>query len=323
MQLAKQLAIRLNLFIDLPNQRSSHSKPIPRCGGVVVALVFIVSMLMFYGWNHLYILPYLLGGLLIFMVGIMDDLVNLKGKQKILGMVASALLPVLFGLKLNYLGIIGNNSYILYPLTVIWIYGLINAFNFMDGTDGLIGGSSVIGAFFIIAISVLTGNLFVAGVAMLLLAACLGFLSFNFSPASIFLGDAGSMFLGYNFAVLSIMLTNGSDNSVPIYVFLFIFAPIIYDAMVTFIRRGLQGKNVIEAHREHLYQRLIILGMSHRDVSLIYYVLALLLGLLGLLFLASGLEGRAMLSVLALAIMGSFSMLVKKLELSAKGKSNG
>jgi UDP-GlcNAc:undecaprenyl-phosphate GlcNAc-1-phosphate transferase len=315
MRLAKYLAIRANIFIDLPNQRSSHSKPIPRCGGIVVILIFMVSMFMFSGWNSLFVLPYLLGGLLIFIVGIMDDLVNLKGRPKIAGMVLSSMMPILFGLKLEYLGIVLNNQPALYLLSFVWIYGFINAFNFMDGIDGLIGGSAAIGAFFIIVIAVLTGNLFVAGAAMLLLAVCLGFLAFNFSPASIFLGDAGSMFLGYNFAVLGIMLTNGSVNSVPIYVSALIFAPIIYDSMVTFVRRGLEGKNVIEAHREHLYQRLIILGMSHRKVGIIYYLLSVIMGISAIIFLfLPNTITKLCLVILTIIILIGFSTFVYKLE---------
>jgi UDP-GlcNAc:undecaprenyl-phosphate GlcNAc-1-phosphate transferase len=317
-RLAKYLAIRANVFIDIPNQRSLHSKPVPRCGGIVLFLVFMAGTLVITGWNLPFALPYLLGGVLIFLVGLMDDLINLKGKLKIIGMVSSAILPMILGLKLNCLAYFGCHPLLVYPLTAVWIYGMINAFNFMDGIDGLVGGYASIGAFFVLAIAVLSGNSFVPGIALIMLSACLGFLVYNFNPASIFLGDAGSMFLGYNFALLGIILNNSSVNSVPIYVFLFIFAPIIYDSMVTFIRRGLQGKNVIEAHREHLYQRLIILGMSHRDVSLIYYVLGLLFGIMGLVFLTSSLAGKTILFLLGLAIIITFSLLVKKLELSAK-----
>jgi len=193
----------------------------------------------------------------------------------------------------------------------------------MDGIDGLVGGTAAIGAFFIIAVAVMTGNLFVSVIAMLLLATCMGFLVFNFHPASLFLGDAGSMFLGYNFAVLGVMLTNGSANAAPIYLTLIIFAPLIYDSMVTFIRRGINGKNVFEAHREHLYQRLIIMGMSHRDVSLIYYFLALLFGLLALMFLSSGIVVRIGLIFLVLAIMIGFSYFVRRLESLQKRITNG
>lgn len=318
--LARRFAIRFNLLIDLPNQRSSHSRPIPRCGGIILAGIFFVSMLMFFEWNHSFVFPYLLGALMIFIVGVLDDLLNLRGYQKIIGMVISALLPIIFGLKLNYLGLINNNVFLLYLLSIIWIYGFINAFNFMDGIDGLVSGVAAIGSIFLFIFATFSGNAFVATTAVIFFAFCLIFIIFNFSPASIFLGDSGSMFLGYNFAMLGIILTNGSHNSVPIYVFLFIFAPIIYDSMVTFVRRGIQGKNVIEAHREHLYQRLVILGMSHRDVSLIYYALALFFGLMGLLFLASGQIVRIGLLIFSLAIMVSFSLLVNRLEFSVKGK---
>ena len=309
------------LLIDIPNQRSSHASVVPRCGGIPIYLITLVGCLILFRPADLRVIGYLLGAMLISIIGTIDDVINLKGKPKIVGMVLSALMPLLFGLKLEYLSIVLNSQPALYILSFIWIYGFINALNFMDGIDGLVGGSAAIGAFFIMVLAALTGNVFVTGVALLLLAACLGFLAFNFNPASIFLGDAGSMFLGYNFAVLGIMLTNGSANAAPIYLTILIFAPLIYDSMVTFTRRGFQGKNVIEAHREHLYQRLIILGMSHRDVSLIYYALSLLFGLLALLYFNSNVVGRVALSIFALVIMVGFSLLVKRFEV-VKMKKN-
>jgi len=311
-----RVAYQYNCFLDKPNIRSSHAKIIPRCGGLPIFFILLVGYWCFFRSTDFKVIGYLWGAILIFIVGVIDDLVSMSGKPKIAGMVLCSLIPLLFCLKLDYLGIIGNNQSILYVLSFIWIYGFINAFNFMDGIDGLIGGTSIIGAFFIMVVAFMIGDVLVAGIASLLLSACIGFMVFNYPPAKIFLGDAGSMFLGYNFAVLGIMLTNNSVNAIPIYVVIFIFAPIIYDSMVTFIRRGLQGKNVIEAHREHLYQRLIILGMSHRDVSLIYYVLALLFGLFALIFSFSNIVGRLGIIIIALAILVGFSLAVKQLELS-------
>jgi UDP-GlcNAc:undecaprenyl-phosphate/decaprenyl-phosphate GlcNAc-1-phosphate transferase len=317
------LSFKYKIFLDKPNKRSSHTGIVPRCGGLPICLIVLTGYLLFSRSAELPLIGCFLGALLIAVVGTIDDLISLPGKPKIVGMVVSSLLPVLFGLKLEYMGILLNNQPALYLLSFVWIYGFINAFNFMDGSDGLLGGSAAIGAFFMVVIAAVTGNLFVFGMALLLLAVCLGFLVFNYSPAALFLGDAGSMFLGYNFAVLGLLLTNNSANAAPIYLTIFIFAPLIYDSLVTFTRRGWQRKNVIEAHREHLYQRLLILGMSHRDVGLIYYGLALLLGLLGLLFFAAGPAARAGLAIVALAIMGGFSLAAKRLELSAGRKTGG
>ncbi len=314
MQLAKYIAIRLKLFIDIPNDRSSHSKPIPRCGGIVLVLVFFVSLFLFSGWDSSFVVPYLLGGLLISFVGLLDDLVNLKGHQKIFGMVMSTLLPIIFGLKLNYLGLVGNNVYILYILTFLWIYGMINAFNFMDGIDGLVGGVSVIFSYFVLGFALLNGSGPVALAALILMAVCLGFLFFNYSPASIFLGDAGSMFLGFNFAMLSIFITNQSANRIPIFVFALIFAPIVYDSIVTFVRRGLEGKNVIEAHREHLYQRLIILGFPQRGISIFYYMLSMFFGIAAVFFCRVEFFSRIMILLSGLFILICFSLIVRRLE---------
>jgi len=314
MQLAKYVAIKFSLFIDVPNQRSSHSKPVPRCGGIVLVLVFIVSMLLFFGWERAFMLPFLLGGLVIAIVGLLDDLTNLKGRSKIFGMVLSTLLPITFGLKLNYLGLVGNNVYLLYILTFLWIYGMINAFNFMDGVDGLVPGVSAIFSFFLFSFSLVVGNGLGIVAGLFLLAVCVGVLLFNYNPAEIFLGDIGSMFLGYTFATLTIAITNQTLNQIPIFVFVLLFTPILFDSFVTFTRRGIEGKNVIEAHREHYYQRLIIAGFSHRAVSIIYYLLCLIFGLSASFFIKAPTYGKIAIISLDLLIIVLFALSVRILE---------
>ncbi|NQU17145.1 MAG: undecaprenyl/decaprenyl-phosphate alpha-N-acetylglucosaminyl 1-phosphate transferase [Candidatus Saganbacteria bacterium] len=300
--------------MDKPNQRSSHSIVVPRCGGIPLVLLFILSILFFIGFKNIEVIGFLLGGLFIALIGLFDDIVNLKGKYKILGMVLASLIPILFGLKLNYLGLIMNNQFVLGVLSLIWIYGMINAFNFMDGIDGLIGGVSVIFSFFMLLLAVISGNSLAIMISLVLMAVCAGFLLLNFNPASIFLGDIGSMFLGYSFALLSIMIVNQSNNYISIYPFFLILAPIIYDSMVTFIRRGFEGKNVIKAHREHLYQRLIINGYSHRRVSIIYYVLSLFFGLAAVFYIKITLLPKIVLVLFCLFILVGFSGLVRVLE---------
>lgn len=315
----KALSQRFNIFVDLPNERSSHAKAMPRCGGLAIVILFFVFFPILIRPASMPLLGYLLGAALISLVGMIDDLRGLKGGQKILGMVLSSLIPIVFGLKLGFLGIVQDNPLMLYLLSVVWIYGMINAFNFMDGIDGLIGGTSIIFLFFIAGLALISHNAPVFLAALVLLPACAGFLLFNLSPASVFLGDVGSMFLGYNFAVLTIMLTNQSLGRLPIYFAVILLAPVIYDSMATFVKRGLERKDLIAAHREHLYQRLVLTGRSHRDVSLIYYLLSLFCGSCALLFLLSPTAWKAAIAVLVLAVFLGFSRAIQLAESSANG----
>jgi len=308
--LSKRIALKFDLFIDRPNLRSSHSVAIPRCGGISIVLIFLCSMLLAFGLLDKKIIGFLLGGLVISIVGILDDLINLKSWHKILGMLLASVIPIILGIKINHLDIVFSNQIALYLLTFVWNYGMINSFNFMDGVDGLIGGSTVVFSFFMMLIAFLIGNFLGVFAALVLMAVTLGFLCFNYSPASIFLGDAGSMFIGYNFAQLSILISNQNINQVPIYALALVFAPIIFDSFVTFVRRGLEGKNMIEAHREHLYQRLIVLGLSHRNISIIYLMLNILFGVFAVFFIHSIFLGRVIIMMLAISTLIGFGFFV-------------
>lgn len=308
------ISARFNLLMDMPNKRSSHTKVVPRVGGIPIILIFFTALLII-NPNLFKLFPgYLLGAFVIAAVGITDDFINLKGPLKIMGMVAGALLPIILGIKLNYLPLLGNNEIILYVLSFIWIYGLINAFNFMDGIDGLMGGVGSIAFCFLAFFAFQTGNFPVMLISLILLSGCLAFLLFNYHPASVFLGDAGSMFIGYNLAILSIMIINHSQNQIPIYVPALVLSPIIFDSLVTFIKRGIKGKNVIIAHREHLYQRLIIIGYSHRSVSIIYFTLTVLGGLGAAAFIKSPLLAGMLIVALCLLTLVGFNHYVNILE---------
>ncbi|MCX5749220.1 MAG: MraY family glycosyltransferase [Candidatus Saganbacteria bacterium] len=277
------LSYKFGLFSDKPNRRSSHSNIIPRCGGVTFLILFAVFIFPLFDLKNSLNIAYLAGAAAFLVVGLSDDLSIMKGSHKIAATFAAAFIPIIFGVRLDGFGLGFDAGIFSYMLTFLWIFGLINAFNFMDGIDGLIGGISLISSFVLLAFSLISGNITVAMVSTVIIAGCLGFLLFNYSPASIFLGDTGSLFLGYNFAVLSIFLANSGACKVQIYPFVILFAPVIYDSLSTVIRRAWEGKNLIEAHRDHLYQKLIIHGYSHRSISIIYYVLTIFLGYISIM----------------------------------------
>ena len=276
-------SLRRKLF-DVPNERSSHSIPTPRGGGLVIVLicltVYTVSTLIF--WREDFQWSYLLGAALIALISWLDDLYTISFVWRFLVHAISALLVIygLGGFEQIYLPLLGT----LYigaagtVLTFFWIVWLTNAYNFMDGIDGIAGVQAVTAGIGWLLIGEITGARTVGFYGGVIAAASFGFLLRNWQPAKIFMGDVGSAFLGYTFAVLPLLLKNerGARNTemmltvAVLLVWLFVF-----DTLWTFGRRVLNGEKVWEAHRGHLYQRYVIKGCSHRFVSSLYALLSI------------------------------------------------
>ena len=269
--------------LDHPNQRSSHTVPTPRGGGLIIVVLVLLTGLWASsqtGWNRSLI--FLLGGAVIAWLGWRDDLYSLSprlrfGVQSMVAMLSIfglgyfkiVTIPMLGDLPLGVIGI---------AITFLWIIGLTNAYNFMDGIDGMAGG---------VALSAGVGWMWLAShmstplvlwIALAISAGSLGFLGHNWSPAKVFMGDVGSTFLGYSFAVLPLISSDQSGDALLIGTLL--MWTIIMDAGVTFIGRLFKRENVFAPHRSHLYQRLVIAGYKHETVSVLYIVLTLLAGLL-------------------------------------------
>jgi UDP-N-acetylmuramyl pentapeptide phosphotransferase/UDP-N-acetylglucosamine-1-phosphate transferase len=189
-------------------------------------------------------------------------------------------LPVVGEFQLGVLGV---------PLTFLWIVGLTNAFNFMDGIDGIAGGQALIAGFGWAMAGWYVDDGLVSVTGLLLAGSSLGFLGHNWPPARIFMGDVGSAFLGYTCAVLPVIA--GRANPRMIVVGVLLVWPFVFDATLTMLRRLCRGENIFSAHRSHLYQRLVIVGFSHRFVSLLYAGLAIAGGILAV---ASVLEPPAL-----------------------------
>jgi len=304
------LSIRHGLFIDEPNDRSSHSGPVPRCGGISIALISLFSFVLFIGLGDARMVGYLIGAILVTVIGIADDLSPLNSKTKLAATMIISLVPLLFGIRFSNPDILFGIPMAQYILSFIWVFGMMNAFNFMDGIDGLIGGSSIVYSFFLMCLACFYGNNNILLMSAVLMITCAGFTVFNFHPASIFLGDVGSMFLGYSFSVFSILIVAQSHVADLFWASSLIFAPIIYDSMFTFFKRVLQKKQFTAPHREHLYQNLIILGFSHRAVSSFYYMLAVLSGMSALLFMYFTDARRWAVLLLVVLVLAGFTMRV-------------
>ena len=280
--LIRQYAERRQI-LDHPNERSSHSMPTPRGGGLAIVLVVTAAGLWSKSeaeWSH--VLVYLVCGLVVAWLGWRDDVHSLSARTRfgVQGLVAAAsiyglgyfktvTIPLFGELHLGAVGVV---------ITFLWIVGLTNAYNFMDGIDGIAGGVAFAGALGWLMLSANMHNGFVFALALAIAASSLGFLGHNWSPAKIFMGDVASTFLGYTFAVLPLLSADQGGDALMLGTLL--MWTFIMDAGLTFIRRALRHENVFAAHRTHLYQRLIIGGYSHARVSLLYIFLTLLAGLL-------------------------------------------
>ena len=270
-------------ILDRPNERSSHVMPTPRGGGLAIVVLVLAAGLWSAndaGWSRS--LVYLICGLVIAWLGWRDDVssLSLRVRFAVQGLVAAvsiyglgyfkAVTIPLFGeLQLGVVGVI---------ITFLWIIGLTNAYNFMDGIDGIAGGVAFASGLGWMLLASNAHSPFAFWIALAIAASSLGFLGHNWSPAKIFMGDVASTFLGYTFAVLPLISSDQSGDALMLGTLL--MWTFIMDAGFTFIRRALNRENVFAAHRTHLYQRLVTGGYSHAAVSTLYIFLTLLAALL-------------------------------------------
>ncbi len=267
-------------LLDIPNERSSHTTPTPRGGGLIIVLASLVG---FVGYSlatgRNFSGVYVLGALAIAIVSWFDDLVTISFVWRFLIHSAAAILVIS---TLGYFGQIylpfaGSFNFGIWGsiFTFVWIVWLTNAFNFMDGIDGLAGIQAVIAGIGWMFWGEMSGSDETYLLAGVLCFSSLGFLIQNWQPAKIFMGDVGSAFLGFSFAVLPLIAKNGqaADDSISPVLPLFAVALIwlfLFDTVLTFLKRAFKGEKVWRAHRWHIYQKLVILGQTHRFVSILY-----------------------------------------------------
>ena len=285
--------IQWSLFlgiIDEPNQRSSHEEPTPRGGGM--AIVFTFVLFMFVVRRHLGIGPNYFWGLiinasLIAGLGFLDDLYTLRQLPRMVGWVVIALNSISYGIEINSISIpvLGLIEFgVLSPLiTFLWLIGMTNFYNFMDGIDGIAGCEALIVSGFLAGIAFMSGNTFIFAASVIVFGAVLGFLPHNFPKAKLFMGDGGSNFLGFIFASMAVIGSQNQSGYIPFLIPVIILSMFLLDAMITLIKRIPKGKEWLEPHRDHLYQRLVKLGYSHVQVTMLYSLLSLILGVLAII----------------------------------------
>ena len=276
-------------ILDAPNPRSSHSQPTPRGGGLAIVLLTLGTILAFSAASGLWrqSLVYAGGGCLVAWLGWRDDLRSLSPGFRFVMQGLAALLTIL---GLGYfrsvsIPMAGDLNFGLagVPITFLWIVGLTNAFNFMDGIDGIAAGVALVGGLGWMSLSSAEGGLqnsTAFWISLAIAASSLGFLGHNWPPARIFMGDVSSTFLGYSFAVLPLM--SATTGGTPLLLGTTILWAFILDAAITFLLRLFKGERVFSAHRAHVYQRLVLGGHPPASVNALYIVLTLLGTLLAL-----------------------------------------
>lgn len=302
--------------IDVPKDaRRMHKKPIPRLGGLAIYGGFLCSILIF-GQLDETMLCVLLGAAIIVSLGIFDDVLALGAKLKFVVQIVAAAIPVCIGdlqiglfTNLNplsdtpfvHLGILAV------PVTIIWIVGITNAVNLIDGLDGLAVGVSSIAAITMLAVALLTGNMPIAITMAALAGACIGFMPYNLNPAKIFMGDTGSTFLGYMLATVSIMGLFKFYAVISFAVPFLILGLPIFDTANAIIRRVAAGRSPMSPDRGHVHHKLIDMGFNQKQAVAILYAISATLGLTAVVLTSSG-EVKAivlLLAVLAAILVGA------------------
>lgn len=261
--IVKNIAIRKSIM-DIPNDRSSHTVPTPRGGGVAVAVAWFLGLTCFFIEDKIEknLFYALLSGLPLTLIGFADDIFDLKPGVRFLVqfLCAAATLFFLGGLStIDYGPSTIDYRLLLTPFAFIAIIWSINLFNFLDGIDGYIGTEVI---FIGVSLTVLTGN----QIGLLLVAATAGFLIWNWPKAKIFMGDVGSTLLGFSIAMLAIYHQNNLSLSIPVW--LILTSVFWFDATITLFRRMRNKEKLSEAHRKHAYQRIVQAGFSHQRTTL-------------------------------------------------------
>jgi len=290
--LVRRLAHRFGALDEALSSRKIHGRPIPRLGGIAIVIGFyapLLGLLVFRGGvGDLFLaqknlaLGIFAGGLLIAALGVYDDLRGTGAHKKFLVQFAVAGLMYYLGFRVEVIANPFGGAIVLgwfsLPFTLLWIVGVINALNLIDGLDGLAGGVALVAVSTIFLVSFHRVEPLMILFSAALAGAILGFLFYNWNPASIFMGDTGSMFLGFVLATSSIKTEQKSSTAIALLIPILILGVPLLDTLLALLRRAVRGRPLFRADREHLHHRLLSLGLSHRQAVLVLYAMSILLG---------------------------------------------
>ena len=295
--------------IDIPkDKRRMHTDSVPLIGGLAIFLGFLVSTVIFTEID-IKIIAILSGALIMVVLGVFDDKYALGAKFKLMIQIIAAAIPVIAGVRIERIILPFLKSggiefgWLAYPITILWIVALTNAVNLIDGLDGLAAGVSAIASFSMFLIALMQGNYLIAVMCAALVGACCGFLPYNFSPASIFMGDTGSTFLGFVMASLSVLGLFKIHAIISFAVPFIAFGIPIFDTSFAIFRRIKEHRPIMSPDRGHLHHRLVDMGFSHKQAVLIIYAICIVLGAVAVLSFKSKLLAIV---IAVLGVIGAF-----------------
>ncbi len=273
-------------LLDEPNERKIHSHPIPRLGGIAIwvsSILAFLSVIMLSYYPHRSLLSGLfLGSSLIFLLGLIDDIYGLEAKFKFTIQITIASIVFFLGVKITsifipFIGLVELPAILSFLGTIAWIVGISNAVNFIDGVDGLAGSVITVSSVTLALIAVAPSDFVSSLIAFILAGSMLGFLTYNFHPAKIFMGDSGALFGGFLLATLSILYQMKTPD-IKMYVPLLILAVPIIDITFSSLRRILKGTSPFVADSEHIHHKLLHLGLSQNKAVLILVIFSIIMG---------------------------------------------
>ena len=275
----KQLAVKIGA-VDKPDKRKVHTQVMPRLGGLAIYLATMLAIVCSMPITR-DLLGILLGGTWIVIVGVLDDKYSLPARVKLAGQVIAAVILVAFDVKIEWLNNpFGGYFYLEYlsiPFTVFWVSSFINVVNLIDGLDGLAAGVSGIASITVILVAVHQGYFPVATLTAALAGGIIGFIHYNFNPATIFMGDTGSMFIGYMLAAISIFGAVKSAATIALLVPAIALGLPIMDTAFAILRRYSNGRPIFQPDKGHLHHRLLAMGLSQRQAVLLMYGISIVL----------------------------------------------
>lgn len=276
--------------VDIPlDNRRMHTKTMPRFGGLAIFAGSTAAMLIFLKFDPR-VVTIVMGGVLIYILGVIDDIKHLSAKVKFLGQTFVALILYVNGIRIEFLTNFfgeGNSQLgdvLCFIITMVWIVGITNTVNLIDGLDGLAAGTAAIASLCIAYTAYIHGTYLAAGAMLALAGATLGFLPYNFYPAKIFMGDGGSLYLGFMLATLSVLGTVKSATLVTMIIPVLVLGVPIFDTFFAIFRRFVNKRPIMEADKGHLHHRLMNLGYGQRRATLMLYGITAIMGVAAVLF---------------------------------------
>lgn len=305
----KKIAFHVNA-IDYPNERKVHTTPIPRLGGLAIFIAFLAGYMIF-AQELTQMLGILIGGFIILLIGFIDDINPISARYKLVGQVLAAAVVVYYGeislQTLSAFGIFVNFGWFSPIITIVFIIALINAINLIDGIDGLSGGISIIYFLTVTIIAFIMGT--ATGletiICLLMIGSVSGFLVHNFPPAKIFVGDSGSMFLGYIISIVALLGFKNVTLTSLIIPLLILVIPIL-DTILAILRRFINNKPIGQADREHIHHQLLKMKFSTRKTVLIIYAISLMFSAISIFYIMGNNRQAMILYVIMMILLVVF-----------------